>query len=93
MYLRIPILTYGCAGKEYSARQMQECNTAVNDALRFIFKYHRWESIRSLRESFGYKSLTDLFAIAKRKFLENAPAHRNRIISNIARNLCLEQTE
>ena len=80
----IPILTYGCAVKEYSGRQMQDCNTAVNDALRFIFGYNQWESIRTLRESFGYKSLTDLFANAKKKFHENVRSHLNSIISRIA---------
>ena len=51
----MPILSYACSVKEYPPRQMQEFTTATNDALRFIFGYHRWESIRSLRESFGVK--------------------------------------
>ena len=56
-----PILSYACAVKEYPARQMQDCTTALNDALRFIFGYNRWESVRNLRESFGYKSLVENF--------------------------------
>ena len=55
----IPILSYACAVKEYPAREMQNCTTAFNDALRFIFGYNRWESVRTLRESFGYKSLVE----------------------------------
>ena len=36
-----PILSYASAVKEYTARQMQDCSTALNDALRFIFGYNR----------------------------------------------------
>ena len=63
----IPILSYASAVKVFPARQMQDCTTAVNDALRLIFGYHRWESIRSLRESFGYKSLVELFNVKKKQ--------------------------
>ena len=73
--------------KDYPSRQMQNCNTAVNDALRLIFGYHRWESVRQLRESFGYKSLTDIFGRSRKKFHERLPYHPNSIISHIARNL------
>ena len=86
----IPILTYASAVKEYTTRQMQECNTAVNDALRLIFGYNRWESVRSIRESFGYMSLTELFAKAKRRFDLSLPHHHNKVISHLARNLAIE---
>ena len=87
----IPILTYACAVKDYPARQMQDCNTAVNDALRLIFGYNRWESVRQLRESFGYKSLTELFALHKKKFGILLLNNRNSVISHIARNFTFEE--
>ena len=83
----IPILTYACAVKQYPSKLMQHCNTAVNDALRLIFGYHRWERIRVLRESFGYKSLADIFGFARKKFHDILPYHSNSIVSHIARNL------
>ena len=86
----IPILTYASAVKEYPARQMHDCNTAVNDALRFIFGFNRWESVRQLRESFGYKSLTELFELAKKKFNMSLLNHRNTVISHIARNFAFD---
>ena len=86
----IPILTYASAVKEYSSRQMQECNTAVNDALRLIFGYNRWESVRDLRNSLGYKSLTELFHVAKRKFDMSLLSHRNSVIRHIAFNILIE---
>ena len=87
----IPILTYASAVKDFSSRQLQNCTTAVNDALRLIFGFNRWESVRTLRESFGYKSLVDLFHRAKNKFDSSLRSHQSPIISYLARNLVLEQ--
>ena len=87
----IPILSYASAVKEYPARQMQDCSTAVNDALRFIFGYNRWESVRSLRESFGYKSLVEIFQRTKNKFDASLFTHCNPIIAYIARKTAEEQ--
>ena len=83
----VPVLTYASAVKEYPSRQMQDCNTALNNALRFIFGYNRWESVRSLRESFGFKSLTELFAEAKSRFNCSLGTHHNSVVSHIARNI------
>ena len=73
----VPILTYGCAVKEFSAKEMTNCTVALNDAIRKIVSFKRWESVRSLRESFGYKSLYDIFAISSKKFRESLHSHRN----------------
>ena len=83
----VPILTYACAVKEFPSRQMHTCNTALNDALRFIFGYNRWESVRTLREYFGYKSLTELFSFTKMKFEASLLRHHNTIVSHIARKM------
>ena len=63
---------------------------AVNDALRLIFGYNRWERVRSLRESFGYKSLTDLLHINKRKFDTSLLSHRNSVIKHIANDTMID---
>ena len=83
----IPILSYASAVKSYPSRQMQNCSTAVNDALRLIFGFNRWESVRSLRESFGYRSLVELFNSSKRKFENSLLSHRNPVIFHLARNV------
>ena len=80
----VPILSYACAVKTYSAREFQDCNTALNDAIRKIFSYNRWESVRALRDSFGYKSLTEIFANSRNKFLSCLPHHRNPLIAWLA---------
>ena len=89
----IPTLTYACAVKEFTSKQMQECNTAVNDALRLIFGFNRWESVRTLRESFGYCSVTELFAKAKKRVNDSLPHHRNKVVANLAINLAIELNE
>ena len=45
----IPILTYACEVKQYCASEMSDCNVAVNNALRMIFGFRDWRSIRTLR--------------------------------------------
>ena len=57
----VPILSYACAVKEFSATDMSNCDVAVNNALRRAFGFSRWESIRTLREMFGLKSLYKVF--------------------------------
>ena len=87
----VPVLTYACAVKEFPAKQMQERVTAMNDSLRFLFGYNRWESVRTLRQSFGYKSLVEIFQRAKNKFHASLPSHGNLTIRHIVRNFPREQ--
>ena len=79
----IPTITYGCAVKEYSSREMTNCNTAVNDAIHKIFSFQRWQSTRELRECFGYPSLHELFAKAKNKFRLSLENHSNPVLSSL----------
>ena len=87
----IPILSYASASKDYLSRQMQDCTTAINNALRLIFGYNRWESVRTLRESFGYPSLIEIFQRAKNKFNSSLFSHHNPVISKLARFMAIEQ--
>ena len=63
---------------------MSDCNVAINNALRKIFGFNQWQSIRVLREVFGFKSLNEIFAIAQAKFLRLCHVHRNPILKFIA---------
>ena len=40
----VPILTYATEIKEFSCADMLECHVALNDAIRRVFGYNRWES-------------------------------------------------
>ena len=66
----VPHLTYASDVILYSAAQMQPLNVALNDCIRRIFTYNRWESVRFLRLSFGYPSLIEIFESRSRKFLK-----------------------
>ena len=80
----VPTLTYCSSVKEFSSREMNDCNTAVNNAMRKIFSFNRWESIRHLREGFDYPSLHEIFANAKNKFKNSLLSHHNSVISRLA---------
>ena len=80
----VSIISYACEVKCYSSRDMSLCNTAINNAIRKIFTFHRWESIRSLREGLGYKSIYVIFARAERKFKKSLKCSRNNIVSHLA---------
>ena len=80
----VPIITYACAVKEYSAADMHRCHVAVNNAIRKIFSYAVWQSIRYLRISCGFQSIYELFEKAKRKFLSRAAQSSNAVVRQLA---------
>ena len=80
----VPILTYACSVKNYSASDMSDCNLAINNALRKVFGFTEWESIHILREIFGFKSIYFIFKKAQDRFLVSCHHHQNPIISFIA---------
>ena len=82
----VPIVTYASDVIAFPCREMQSLHVAVNDAVRKIFSYHRWESIRSLRESLGYQSITDIFAKRKFIFEKRLPQIGNALLSFLSRN-------
>ena len=76
----VPILTYACAVKEFSNSEMSDCNVAMNNACRKIFGFRHWQSIRVLRETFGFKSIYVIFKETQDKFLKSCKSHPNPII-------------
>jgi len=86
----VPTITYASGFKSFSSKDMNDCTVALNDAIRKIFSFHRWESVRELRTNFGYKSFTEIFAIAKNKFLKLLPHHENSVLRQIYANLSLD---
>ena len=65
----VPILTYGCEVKRHTGREMTGLDVALNDCIRKVFGYNRWESTRELRRSLGYESVTEIFAKRNSRFL------------------------
>ena len=83
----VPIITYACDVREFSAADMRCCHIAINNAIRKIFSYAVWQSIRHLRISHGYMCIYELFASSKAKFMSNAPASSNLVVSRLF-NIC-----
>ena len=79
----VPILTYASEVKQFSCSDMRDCHVAINDAIRRIFSYNRWESIRSLRSQFGYRDIYSLFAIRRKSFLEKLPSMDNQTVVSL----------
>ena len=80
----VPIVTYACSVKEFSSSDMYKCHVAVNNAIRRIFSFATWQSIRHLRIQYGYKSIYELFAAAQSKFMLNASNSSNKVVALLA---------
>ena len=54
----VPCLTYAAEVKELTSSEFHESNVALNDAIRRIFSYNRWESTRTLRQQLGFSNIS-----------------------------------
>ena len=83
----VPNLTYCSEFKELSNADMNKCNVALNDSIRKIFTYNRWESTRQLRQQLNYPNIYETFDSRKRKFLRNNAQSSNDVIRRITNDL------
>ena len=79
----VTALSYAAEVKEHSASDMRRINTAINDAIRRIFSYQRWESVSALRESYSYESIYVIFENRKQKFYRTLRVHSNSTIRHV----------
>ena len=77
----VPILTYASEVKRYPCSEMRACQVALNDSIRKIFTYNRWESVRALRSNFGYHDLYTLFELRRRTFFAKIPTMGNAVVN------------
>ena len=80
----VPILTYGAEVVDFSLSDMRSFNTAINDAIRKIFSYQRWESTRFLRQSSGFPSIYDIYSRRSDSFLSGNLKGKNEAIIHAA---------
>ena len=73
----VPTLTYACDAFSYSNKQINSMNIAMNDSIRRIFTFNRWESVSYLRLMFGFPSLIETFHHRTERFLKLIPRTRN----------------
>ena len=79
-----PILSYASSIKQYSAAEMSSCNVAINNVLRKIFGFTQWQSIRVLRQAFGFQSIYEIFKKSQDRFAASCLTHHNPIVSFLA---------
>ena len=76
----VPHLTYCAEVKDLLAKDMHKCNVALNDSIRFIFTYNRWESTRFLRQQMNRPNITEIFHARKRRFSDRNKQSENSVI-------------
>ena len=76
----VPKLTYGAAVKQLNAIETRQYNVALNNAIRRIFGFRHWQSIRQLREVYGYDSIEVMFAKAKKRFYDSLSNHQKGVL-------------
>ena len=76
----VPKLTYGAAIKELNSTESNQYSVALNSAIRRIFGFRHWQSIRQLREFYGYSSIELLFAKARKRFHDSLAGHHNHVL-------------
>ena len=57
----VPIITNCAEVKDLSSADLNKCNVALNDSIRFIFSYNRWESTRFLRQQLNFPNIWKSF--------------------------------
>ena len=77
----VPIVSFACAVRIFRSVDMNRCHVAINNAIRKIFSFATWQSIRHLRIMHGFKSIYEIFAVACSKFMAKAPTSSNSIIT------------
>ena len=85
--LSVPILTYAAEVKVFKHSDMMSCNTALNNAIRRIFSFHRWESPRELREQLEYPGLYDIFLSRSLRFKKKCQNSSNGVIAFLTNKL------
>ena len=50
----VPRLTYGAQVTSFNYRDSHAMSVALNDAIRKIFGWNRWQSVSDLRKIMGY---------------------------------------
>ena len=79
----VPLLTYACDVRKHSSAELTQMEVAVNDSIRKIHTYNRWESTRFLRMSLGYDSITEIFAKRSKSFLKKIRFTKNPVLMSL----------
>ena len=76
----VPRLTYGAPVKDLTSSERQQINVAINNAVRRIFGFRMWQSIRQIRDFYGFKPIEVMFERARAKFYGALAEHSNCVL-------------
>ena len=85
----VPCLTYCAEVKHLSSTDMHKCNVALNDSIRRIYSFQRWESTRELRQQLEFPNIYEIFESRRSRFTLKNMDSRNLVIRELTRNLLL----
>ena len=85
----VPILSHTAEVKVFKYKDMHNCNVALNDAIRRIFSFNRWESPRELRQQLNLPNVYEIFSTRKTKFEESCRNSSNAVIAFLANKISL----
>ena len=79
----VPTLLYACEVKDLPSRELIDMNTAVNNAIRKIFSFNVWESVRHIRMRHGRGSISEIYSLRKDKFMSNIATLNNAFLNSL----------
>ena len=80
----VPKLTFGSEVKVPNSSQMNQFNVSLNTAVRRIFGFRQWQSIRQIREFYGYNCIATMYEKSKKRFHKGMMSHDNEILRFLA---------
>ena len=83
--LCVPCLTYCADVKELTSGDMHKFNVALNDSIRLIYSYNRWESTRFLLKELKFPNIVEIFHSRKKSFVENVRGMNNAVVRFLVR--------
>ena len=83
----VPILSYAAEVKIFCNPDMHNCNVGLNDAIRRIFSYHRWESPRQLRQQLNLPNIYEIFSQRRAQFEKQCQNSSNAVIAFLTNKL------
>ena len=91
----VPGLTHAADVKMIPSNELNDCNVALNNGIRRIFSYNRWESTRYLRQQLSFPSIIDIFHSRSRKFISKClnGETQNEVVHRLAIYTKLENVE
>ena len=82
----VPCLTNCAEVKDLTSTEMHKCNVALNDSIRLIYSFNRWESTRFLRKQHKLPNIIEIFYSRRKSFVENIRGMNNEVVRAIMRH-------